>query len=77
LNVWDPLGVADIAPDEYDGLSGRVLGRLALGATTMEMGEFMWREMEELFGIDPAACEADKMGARLAFWYAAKQARNS
>lgn len=77
LNTWDPLGVADLAPDEYDGLAGRVLGRLARGATTTEMGEFMWLEMEELFGIDPAGCEADKMGARLAFWYSAKRGTDS
>jgi hypothetical protein len=73
LNAWDPLGVADLVADEYDGLAGRVLGRLAQGATTAEMGEFLWFEMEEPFGIDPSGCEADEMGARLAAWYAAKQ----
>lgn len=73
LNAWDPLGVADLVPDDYDGLSGRILGRLARGATPVEMGEFMWFEMEDLFGIDPEGCQADKFGERMAAWYQAKQ----
>jgi len=28
LNEWDPIGVADLHPDEYDGLNGSILGRL-------------------------------------------------
>lgn len=31
VNTWDPIGVADLRPDEYDYLSGLILARLGSG----------------------------------------------
>ncbi|MCM2575978.1 hypothetical protein [Streptomyces meridianus] len=70
LNEWDPIGVADVVRDEYDCMIGPLLGRLARGAGRAEISEFLWFELEDHFGLDPASRGVDSMANRLVFWWA-------
>ncbi|MDT7804785.1 MAG: hypothetical protein QOI78_8218 [Actinomycetota bacterium] len=72
LNRWDPIGVADEVDDEYDCLVAPLLSRLAAGAGRAEIGEFLWYELTDHFGLsDPAAHDSDRMADRLVAWWAA------
>jgi hypothetical protein len=70
LNEWDPLGVADLAPDECDCMIAPLLSRLIRGEGRSEISEFLWYELEDHFGIDPAARDVDGMANRLVAWWA-------
>ena len=70
LNQWDPIGVADIAPDEYDCLIGPLLTRLRDRASRAQISEFLWFELEDHFGLDPGGHEVDAMANRLVAWWA-------
>lgn len=70
LNEWDPLGVADLAPDECDCMIAPLLSRLVRGEGRSEISEFLWYELEDHFGIDPAARDVDGMANRLVAWWA-------
>lgn len=71
LNEWDPIGVAEIAPDEYDCMLGPVLGKLGAGAGRAEISEFLWHELEDHFGLDPTRYDVDSVADRLVAWWAA------
>jgi len=75
LNRWDPIGVYDEAldfpPDEYDCLLAPLLTRLARWDSRAELSEFLWREIEDHFGLDPVRCGTDMFADRLLAWYAA------
>ena len=72
LNEWDPIGVAEFAPDdEYDCLIAPLLSRLRAGVGEAAIGEFLWHEIEDHFGLNPAAADTDGVAARLAAWWAA------
>jgi hypothetical protein len=72
LNEWDPIGVADFAPDdEYDCLIAPLLTKLAAGAGKAAIGEFLWHEVEGHFGLDPRFFDTDSMANRLIAWWAA------
>jgi hypothetical protein len=73
LNQWDPIGVAEIAPDEYDCMLGPLLTRLGAGAGRSEISEFLWHELEDHFGLDPTHHEVDSVADRLVAWWAAAQ----
>jgi hypothetical protein len=70
LNEWDPIGVADLAPDEYDCLIGPLLARLSRGADRAQISEFLWHELEDHFGLDPARYDVDAVANRLVAWWA-------
>ncbi|MFB7462464.1 hypothetical protein ACFCZ1_02965 [Streptomyces sp. NPDC056224] len=70
LNEWDPIGVADLARDEYDCMLGPLFQRLRRGTTRAELGEFLRYELEEHFGLDPADHGTDAMADRLIAWWA-------
>ncbi|MGY0066937.1 hypothetical protein ACWZEH_08900 [Streptomyces sp. QTS137] len=53
LNEWDPIGVADLVQGEYDCVLAPLLQRLCGGASRTEIGEFLRREPEDHFGLDP------------------------
>jgi hypothetical protein len=55
LNTWDPIGIVpDGGPlDEYDCLVGPMLGRSERGADARELAEFLRRELDDHFGLDP------------------------
>jgi hypothetical protein len=74
LNQWDPIGVASIAPDEYRCLLSPLSSLLRRGASGAEVREFLWREMEEHFGLEPEALEIDAFAGRLVAWWAAVEA---
>jgi hypothetical protein len=64
LNEWDPIGVADFAPDdEYDCLRA--------GAGKAAIGEFLRYEVEGHFGLDPRSADTDGVVDRLVAWWAA------
>jgi hypothetical protein len=68
---WDPLGVADLAPDdEYDCIIEPLLGRLNAGADQSAIGQFLRHELESHFGMDPAEDEIDSVVDRLVTWWA-------
>ena len=70
LNEWDFLGVAELVDDEYDCMMGPLLSLLSRGAGRAQLGEFLWRELEDHFGLsDPALYETDQMADRLAAWW--------
>lgn len=71
LNEWDPIGVADFAPDdEYDCMIAPLLSRLQAGAGEAAIGEFLWHEVESHFGLDPRVSDTDSMAGRLVEWWA-------
>lgn len=69
LNEWDPLGVADEVPDEYDCLLGHLLQRLRDGADQDEIGEFLRHELEDHFGLDPLGLRPEAMAVRVTAWW--------
>jgi hypothetical protein len=70
LNQWDPIGVAGTAPDEYDFMLGPLLTKLHAGADRAEIGEFLWHELEDHFGLDPARYYVDSVATLLVGWWA-------
>jgi hypothetical protein len=77
LNEWDPIGVSEIAPDEYDCMIGPLLVRLRAGAGRAEISEYLWFELEDHFGLDPARYDVDTMANRLVAWWAAVSAEDT
>jgi hypothetical protein len=71
LNRWDPIGVADIVIDEYDCMIAPLLSMLSVGAGRAEIGEFLWYELDEHFGLSPESRGTDQMADRLVAWWAA------
>jgi hypothetical protein len=61
LNQWDPIGVADVVPDEYDCLIAPLPSLLAAGSTRAAVSEFLWHELEDHFGLDPFRYDVDKV----------------
>jgi hypothetical protein len=76
LNRWDPIGVydesLDFPPDEYDCLLGPLLTRLGRHDSRAELSEYLWREVEGHFGLDPDRRGTDGFADRLLAWYAGK-----
>lgn len=73
LNLWDPIGVADLVDDEYDCLLAPLWRRLISGASRADISEYLWYELEDHFGLDPAAhgvdAFADRLAALAATWH--------
>ncbi|MEU7145338.1 hypothetical protein ABZ942_38240 [Nocardia sp. NPDC046473] len=74
LNQWDPIGVAELVDDEYDGLIAPLLTRLGAGAGRAEISEFLWHELEDHFGMSPYHHRehygVDPLADRLVAWWA-------
>jgi hypothetical protein len=71
LNEWDPIGVADIAPDEYECMLAPLLKKLGDGAGRSEISQFLWFELEDHFGLDPARYDVDSIANRIVAWWVA------
>ncbi|MEU9186155.1 hypothetical protein AB0D14_16710 [Streptomyces sp. NPDC048484] len=69
LNEWDPIGVADLAPDEYDCLVVPILTRLRRGADRAELRQFLLQELTGHFGLSNPY-DVDGMTDRLTAWWA-------
>jgi hypothetical protein len=73
LNRWDPIGVyderEDFPPDEYDCLLAPILSRLAAGTSAVDLGQFLWFEIKDHFGIDPEPSRPDLLAERLVTWF--------
>ena len=42
---WDPIGVSELSPDEYDGYTGQVAAMLRAGASDEELSDYLhWAE---------------------------------
>jgi hypothetical protein len=68
---WDPIGVAEFAPDdEYDCMIGPLLSRLTAGADQSEVSEFLRHELQDHFGLDPAHQDVNSAADRLVAWWA-------
>ncbi|GAB2799239.1 hypothetical protein GCM10027073_33980 [Streptomyces chlorus] len=72
---WDPVGVADLVQDEYDCMLVPLLQRLRGGASQTEIGEFLWHELEDHFGLDPLGLRPEAMAARVTAWWTAADQR--
>ena len=70
VNAWDPIGVADIQPDEYDYLTGLILARLQLSEDQASFCEFM---SDEACSLGGSAESGDAFGAVVFAWFASKQ----
>ncbi|MFG2332730.1 hypothetical protein ACGFMM_24290 [Streptomyces sp. NPDC048604] len=71
LNEWDPIGVADEVPDEYDCMLAPVLKRLRAGADEAELGEFLRHHVEDHFGLTPLPSATEAAAARVVSWWTA------
>ena len=76
LNRWDPIGIyvesLDFPADEYDCLIGPLLTRLGRHDDRACLSEYLWREIEDHFGLDPVRVGSDSFADSLLAWYAAK-----
>jgi hypothetical protein len=76
LNRWDPIGIydekEDLPPDEYDCLLAPILSRLAAGTSAVDLGQFLWFEIKDHFGIDPEPSRPDLLAERLVTWFTAR-----
>jgi hypothetical protein len=63
--------VADLALDEYHCLIAPVLRVLLAGGGPAKVSELLWHELEEQFGLDPAAHDVDLLANRLVAWWGA------
>ncbi|MEI8408592.1 MULTISPECIES: hypothetical protein [unclassified Kribbella] len=70
LNEWDPIGVADLVSDEYDCLVGPLLHRLGSGEGPAAISQYLWYELQDHFGLDPADHDVDGLANRLVAWAA-------
>lgn len=74
LNRWDPIGIYDAAtdypPDEYDCMIAPLLARLLGGAGVGELSEYLWWDLTDHFGLDPAGRDTDGFASQLIAWYA-------
>jgi hypothetical protein len=70
LNDWDPIGVADISPSEYDGLNGSVLGCLGRSSDLASFAECF---ADVSRGFCPDTDEVDAMATKLFGWFVSKQ----
>ncbi|WP_432055342.1 hypothetical protein [Streptomyces sp. bgisy022] len=77
LDEWDPVGVADEAPDEYDCLLAPLLHRLGSGADEEQIGRFLRHELEDHFGLDPQALRPEAMAGRVMAWWAAHRSTDA
>ncbi|MFJ3666788.1 hypothetical protein ACIPSE_10080 [Streptomyces sp. NPDC090106] len=78
LNEWDPIGVGDEVPDEYDCMLTPLLERLRRGAPEAEIADFLCRELGDHFGLDPVLSRPEAMAARvIAWWHTAKEAEGT
>jgi hypothetical protein len=67
---WDPIGVAEFAPeDEYDCMISPLLGLLKRGASAAQIGEHLRHDLEGHFGLDPAFIDVRSMANRLVAWW--------
>jgi hypothetical protein len=76
LNEWDPIGVydaeLDFPADEYDSLLGPLLSRLQRGEDGVAIGEFLWNEVRDHYGLDPERSRPDIFAERVVVWFRAQ-----
>ena len=58
LEIWDPIGVGQESPDEYDGYLGLIADHLRRGATAMEVGALLQQIAGERMGLPDRARDA-------------------
>jgi hypothetical protein len=71
LHQWDPTNVEEDR-GKYDSLIAPVLTRLSKGATVASLAEYLWFEVRDHLGIDPARSRPDLMAEWLVAWYHAR-----
>ncbi|MCJ0875795.1 hypothetical protein [Streptomyces sp. AP-93] len=71
LNEWDPIGVADLSQDEYDCMLAPFVPAPPPWHHAGEIGEFLWYELEDHFGLDPVDHGTDAVADRLIAWWSA------
>jgi hypothetical protein len=70
LNQWDPLGIADLYPNEYDCILVPLWNLLLRAPTRAEVSEFLWYELQDHLRLDPVDRGVDTMADRLVAWAA-------
>lgn len=74
VNEWDPIGVMDDPDwprDEYDCLVGSLMRHLESGSSPSDIADFLRRDIEEHFGLDPKHIKFSQFSKRMSSWYAA------
>jgi hypothetical protein len=72
LCEWDPIGVMDHNDgprDEYDDLVGPCLRLLEAEATEVEIAKFLYKAIDERYGMDPTSYDFPAVAAKLKHWY--------
>jgi hypothetical protein len=72
LLEWDPLGMAEVASDEYDCLLGPIIGKLRDGVSARGLGDFLEGELIHHFGVFPQPSRPRGFAQRLVTWYAGR-----
>ncbi|MBI5607687.1 MAG: hypothetical protein HY902_02280 [Deltaproteobacteria bacterium] len=65
MERWDPIGIADIAEDEYDGYVPAILLLLLRRASTDEVFNFLWWVETECMGLPGYRAVTEAAAARL------------
>lgn len=66
---WDPIGVANLGPDdEYDCLIAPLVGLLSADADQPALASFLRHQLHSHFGLDPAHDEIESVAGRLVSW---------
>ncbi len=69
LAEWDPIGVADVSPDEYDSYLGLIAARLRRGDSVEEIAALLSSLAEDQMGM-PGPERVRRAAAALHAWYA-------
>ncbi|MBN2447796.1 MAG: hypothetical protein JXO22_13780 [Phycisphaerae bacterium] len=65
LRRWDPLGLVDESPDEYDGYAPAIVGLLDRGATTDDIARYLNDVIRARMGLPPNPAQDHKVAEEL------------
>ena len=66
---WDPIGVADLAPDdEYDCMIAPLVALLSADADRPALASCLLHHLHSHFGLEPAHGQIEEIADRLVSW---------
>jgi hypothetical protein len=76
LNSWDPVGVADVALDEYDCLHGPRVQFLGAGRDHQELASYLREQLASHFGLDRSSPGTDEAAREILAWWSDEGAQD-